>query len=262
LCRGWGRSASPCAEPKVRQKRRWWKEMRRHSPRLGKVSRGDVYGTRGRTVLALLVDWRLVVPVLAMASVLVWIVVAGETPAGATTADSAGLPVPKKKMPVQYGHPLVGRNFVYSVAGKAHVVSGVLDIEGETEGLEGERVDEWFYGELELRLYEGGKPETLKLSLYPFRLSSHDRVTAGLVPPASITPQHEEGVPIGYITFKVPQPTVEFKTESELPKFVTTFFTLNGRGPYEMIFKRGNDDAPPPAVLPKAKRIQKKAKRS
>jgi hypothetical protein len=32
---------------------------------------------------------------------------------------------------------------------------------------------------------------------------------------------------------------------------------LNGRGPYQLEFIRGNDDAPPPAVLPRAKQIGK-----
>ena len=195
---------------------------------------------------------RLIGCALAVSGAVATVAVVAEAPAGATTGDSVGLPVPEKKMDTAWGHPLVGRNFLLTVSRKAKVISGVMDIEGETEG-----EPEWFYGELELHLYVKGKPTTITESLYPFTHVGGHTVTAGLIPAATVNEQHPFGVPNGKVTFTVAKPIAELKTSSEEPKYLKASFTFNGGGPYKMEFKRGNDDTPPPTVLPKAKQIGK-----
>jgi hypothetical protein len=178
------------------------------------------------------------------------IAVVAVTPAGVTTGSRVGLPVPEQKMDVEWGHPLVGRHLLYKIARKARVISGVMDIAGETEG-----EPEWFYGELQLHLYQNGKPTTIVESLYPFTYAGGHHVTAGLIPAATINEQHPLGVPNGLVTFSVPKPIKGLRSDSEEPTYTKATFKLNGRGPYTMEFKRGNGNGPPPAVLPKAKQI-------
>ncbi len=55
---------------------------------------------------------RLVACALAVSGAVAAVAVVAEAPAGATTGDSVGLPVPEKKMDTAWGHPLVGRNFL------------------------------------------------------------------------------------------------------------------------------------------------------
>jgi hypothetical protein len=180
------------------------------------------------------------------------IAVVAETPAGATTGTPVGLGPPEKKMDVTWGHPLVGRNYVGTIARKAHIQSGVMDIEAETEG-----EPEWFYGEILLRVYVKGKLTNVVESLYPFTYVGAHHVTALLIPEATITPQNPNGVANGKITFTVGRPVTEYKTASEEPKYTKASFTLNHGGPYKIEFKRTSGDGPVPAVLPKAKQIGK-----
>jgi hypothetical protein len=154
----------------------------------------------------------------------------------------------------KYGHPLIGRMDVGSVARKAGVLAGVLDIAAQTQEEAGEY--EWFYGELELRLYSGGKPTTINVAVYNFQYAK-GHVTAELIPVSSVSLEHPDGVPVGSIKFVMPQRFIshEIKTASEEPKSFTADFTLNHRGPYEIIFKRTSDELARPSVLPKAKQI-------
>jgi hypothetical protein len=155
-------------------------------------------------------------------------------------------------MDVEWGHPLVGRQYVYRITRKAHVAAGAMDIVPITEG-----EPEWFYGEILLHVYVKGKLTSIVESLYPFTYVGAHHVTARLIPEATINEQHPEGVPNGLITFTVPKPIREIKTQREEPKYTKASFSLNGGGPYTIEFQRGNEDRPPPAVLPKAKQIGK-----
>jgi hypothetical protein len=178
------------------------------------------------------------------------IAVVAEAPAGATTGTPVGLGPPANKMNVTWGHPLVGRNYISTIVRKARIQSGVMDIEAETEG-----EPEWFYGEILLRLYVKGKLTNIVESLYPFTYVGAHHVTALLIPEATISEQHPDGVANGKITFTVAKPVTEYKTAREEPKYMKASFTLNGRGPYKIEFKRTSGDGPVPAVLPKAKQI-------
>ena len=185
--------------------------------------------------------WRLVASTLVGSMATVAIAVVAEAPAGATTTDTVGLPVPEKLIDVAWGHPLVGRNFVSAVARKARIISGVMDVAGETEG-----EPEWFYGELELHLYINGKPTTIIESLYPFTYVGNHHVTAGLIPNATISTQHPLGVPNGLVTFTVAKPFAEIKNDSEEPKYTKASLRFKGGGPYTITFKRQNGNGPRP----------------
>lgn len=185
----------------------------------------------------LLGRWRLVCVSVFAFGALAGAVVAIQTPAGATTVDEAGLPVPKHLMAVQWGHPLVGQTFVSSISRQAGVISGLLDVAGLTEG-----EPEWFYGQLSLYIYEHGKPMTMVLALYPFEYIGRGRVTANLIPPATISGAHETGIPAGKITFTGVRPLGEIKDSSEEPPILRATFTLKGHGgPFVVEFKRAAD---------------------
>jgi hypothetical protein len=196
--------------------------------------------------------WRLLTFALVASLAIAAVAVVAGTPARATTGDPVGLPIPEKKMDVQWGHPLVGRSFIKTVSRSAHIKSGVMDIEGITEG-----EPEWFYGEFDLKIYVKGKLTNVQESIYPFTHVGGHSVTAELIPAATVNEAHPFGVASGHITFTVAKPIRELKNQSEEPKYLKASFTLNGGGPYQIEFKRGNDDTPPPAVLPAAKQIGK-----
>lgn len=208
--------------------------------------------------------WAPVVCVLGVSMVIAGIAALAETPAQATTG-SPGLPPPEEPMPLAWGHPLVGRNYVYAVEGRARLISGVLDIEGDTEGEPSLRAlkkgpprgPEWFYGEFEMDLYMNGKPTKVILDLFPFRYIGRHHVRASLVTRSSVTALHPDGIPIGHITFTVEKPIREVKTEREVPTYTRASFTFNGGGPYEIEFKRAPWTGPPPTKLPKARRLWK-----
>lgn len=167
------------------------------------------------------------------------------TRAAATTFDGVGLPEPTIKVPDQYGEPFDGRFFVSVVAHKGRIIAGLLDI-----ALQEEAREPFFYGELELRIYDSsGRPTTVVESLYPFQYAK-GHLSAGLVPNDSVTLQKPYGQTVGRISFV--EPTGKDATN---PQRLTAEMTFNGRGPYYIAFKRGNDSHPPPNPLPRAKQI-------
>lgn len=166
--------------------------------------------------------------------------------ARATTGDGAALPDPTAEVPYKVGDEFAGRFFASRVARKAHVLAAQLDIAWEEEA-----AFPFFFGEIELRMYQGGKVTVVKENLYPFEYNAAThRLWAGLVPTVSVTAQHPDGVPIGRLAFVVRNVIKEeIDPAAEL--------SLNGHGPFKITFKRGNDDAPAPSPLPRAKRIGK-----
>jgi hypothetical protein len=147
---------------------------------------------------------------------------------------------------VPIGDPFLGRFDMTSVARRAHVTSGVIDVLFEDESYE----EPFFYGEAQIHLHEaGGQPEIAVEWLYPFRYS-HGRLSAGIVKAGTVTDQHRTGSTVGRISLMVPR---------KEPKEVETIsgeLTLNGRGPFEVTFKRAADQET--AItnnLPKAKQI-------
>jgi hypothetical protein len=165
--------------------------------------------------------------------------------AAATTFDGVGLPEPTIKVPDHYGEPFDGRFFVSEVARKGRIVAGELDV-----ALQEEAREPFFYGELELRMYDaGGRQTTVVESLYPFQYAN-GHMSAGLVPNETVTPAKPYGVTIGHISFV--EPTGK---DAENPRQLTAEMTFNGRGPYRIAFKRGNDSHPPPNPLPRARQI-------
>jgi hypothetical protein len=196
--------------------------------------------------------WRLLSLALVASLAIAAFAVVAETPARATTGTPAGLPPPEKKMDVDWGHPLVGRNLIIKVSRGAHIRAGVMDIEAETEG-----EPEWFYGEILLHLYQNGKAMVVTESVYPFTYTGRHHVTASLIPEATINERHPYGIANGTITFTVAKPSKEYKNASEEPMYLKASFKLNGGGPYQMEFKRRSGNAPPALTLPKAQQIGK-----
>jgi hypothetical protein len=223
---------------------------------LAKLRRGD---RRRMTLLGSAAEYsrrsrsggrRLVVWVLGFGVAIAAVVAVSKPPAWATTDSPVGPTPPEKKMAVQWGRPLVGRHVAYRVERRAHIVSGVLDIEAITEG-----EPEWFYGEIALHIRVNGEPKNVVELLYPFTYIGRHHVRAELVPDSTIDAQHPYGVPIGQITFTVVKPAEEYSTWRDQPGYTKACFTFDGGGPYEIEFKR-DEGSPPPAALPKAKQIR------
>jgi hypothetical protein len=166
--------------------------------------------------------------------------------AQATTGAREGLTAPKVRVAGQDVLPVLGRFLLAQAPRRARLISARLDIEPEQDGF-------WYYGEIELHFYNAkGLRTTVFLAVYEFTYVG-ETLSAKLIPIASITLQHPHGVSTGRISFDVPVSDTGFGENAVELKEATAEFTLNGRGPYKLAFRRISADQPVPNPLPKAK---------
>jgi hypothetical protein len=177
-------------------------------------------------------------------------VLAGGGTAKATTGDESGLPEPPKAMPLEYVYPIQGRWYLAKVDRKAHIVSGLLDMQvqyGEPE---------WLYGELEMLSNTSRGESTSRLPVYDFQYAK-GHVSALLIQPGSVSSAHPYGITIGRISFVFPRNGTarvgHNREPKEFPK-LTGDLTLNGKTA-KFGFTRGSTDKAPLNPLPKAKQI-------
>lgn len=192
---------------------------------------------------------RLSVPVSFVVAGLLTLAVAQDPPrAHATTGDNLGIPKPKVLVPGRDVEPIVGRFLLAAVSRGARLSSAQLDVGPENLGT-------WFYGELELHVYSArGMRTTVNIAVYEFTYSN-GTLSAALIPFPSVTLQHPYGVSAGRISFNVPLKDTGLAENAVELKELTAEFTLNGRGPYNLRFKRLSADQPVPDPLPKAKQV-------
>jgi hypothetical protein len=174
----------------------------------------------------------------------------GGLPARATTGNSVGLTKPKVGIPARDIDPMLGRFFLSQVPRGSGFISAQLDIAPQQAG-------EWFYGELKLRLYgAGGRPNTVLVAVYEFDYAEgQQQLSAELIPAGSVSLQHPYGVTAGHVVFDLPVKDTGLGLNAKELKSVTASMTLDGRGPFEVMFRRGSADRPPPSPLPKAKQV-------
>jgi hypothetical protein len=169
--------------------------------------------------------------------------------ARATTGTPEELPEPKHAMKESSGTPFLGRFVVSTVGRSAHVSGGVLDV-----AIWIEAEDPFFYGLLQLQTLSNGKPSTEMLQVYPFEYS-HERVTAGIIIKGSASAAHPYGINVGHMSFSDPRNIQGVATKAkDIPYITGGKLTLNGRGPYQITFKRISDDGFV-SHIPKAKLV-------
>lgn len=201
--------------------------------------------TRARAGSKLMLKAVLTLPVAFLALAL-----PGGPRAEATTGTSI-LPAPEHLMPPQDGDPFLGRFYLMRVGRIAHIVSAQLDVAVEGEGFE----PEWFYGELKLRLAgHKGRLSTAVLILYNFQYAN-ERITAEVIKPGSINEEHRRGIPVGTLSFALPESATGISNKAKEVKHLVGSMHLNGRT-FPVGLKRGSDDAPPPNPLPRAKQVR------
>lgn len=163
--------------------------------------------------------------------------IAGVGGASATTGTPEGLPEPKQVVAEKTGGAFLGRFFVSTVARKAHVKGGVLDIAFWVEA-----ENPFFYGTMQLEAFSGGKPTTLLLQVYSFEYS-HERLSANLIEPRSYSPTNPYGVSLGRISFADPKRIQGVATRAkDIARITGGKLTLNGQGPYQITFSRTSND--------------------
>ncbi len=133
-----------------------------------------------------------------------------------------------------------------SVARKAHVSGGMLEIENWAEG-----EPPFPYGELVLHAYANGRPETLDVQLYVFSYKK-GQLTCNIIGKGSGSEQHPYGITIGRLSISDPaKDHITGRKETEVNTVPGSVITLNGLGTFKATFTRGSDDA---AVhIPRAK---------
>jgi hypothetical protein len=177
-------------------------------------------------------------------------VLTGGGTAKATTGDETGLPEPPKALDLQYAYPIQGRFYLTSVARKAHIASGLLDMQlqyGEPE---------WLYGELEMFSYGSHGSSTSRVALWEFEYAK-GHLSAQIVAEGSVSKQHPYGVTIGRLSFVFPRNGTARVGHNREPKEfprLTGNLTLNGKT-VQVGFTRGKTDSPPLNPLPKAKQL-------
>lgn len=163
--------------------------------------------------------------------------IAGVGGASATTGTPEGLPEPQKVVAEKTGGAFLGRFFVSTVARKAHVIGGVLDIAFWVEA-----ENPFFYGTFQLEASNGGKPTTLLLQVYSFEYS-HERLSASLIEPHSYSATHPYGVSVGRVSFADPRNIQGVATRAkDVPRINGGKLTLNGHGPDQITFSRTSND--------------------
>ena len=92
------------------------------------------------------------------------------------------------------------------------------------------------------------------LAVYEFTYVA-EALAAELIPVATVTNTHKDGVVAGDISFHVPLQDTGVGEDAVELKDATATFNLNGHGPYKLRFRRISADAPAPNPLPKAKQV-------
>jgi hypothetical protein len=169
--------------------------------------------------------------------------------ARATTGTPEGLPEPLHAMKESAGTPFLGRFVISTVGRNAHVIAGVLDV-----AIWVEADNPFYYGLLQLQTYSNGKPMTEMLQVYPFEYS-RERLSTGLIINQSAGPSHPYGITVGHMSFADPRGIQGVATRAkEIPNITGGKLTLNGRGPYQITFKRISTDGFV-SHIPKAKLV-------
>lgn len=174
----------------------------------------------------------------------------GAVVAEATTGDNTGLPPPKVELSNHIGSVFAGRFFLKRAPRKAKVTAAQLDIALVTES-----IPVFYFGELTLRTYtSSGAPTTELLDLWWFYFhKKDDRLTARVIPPATVSPTHDEGEAVGQISFAVPGGRSGLANHGvELKQLSNAQLTLKGRGTYPLTFVRTGDDSPDVLKIPPA----------
>jgi hypothetical protein len=171
-------------------------------------------------------------------------------PAVATTGNNANLPPPEKYVDAKYVDSFLGRFYLSKVPRRAHIMGAQLDIAYVSE-----EYPEYFFGELQLRTYGSHGTSSSEVEyVYPLEFSN-DHLTAGLVIAGSNGKEHPDGVRVGSLSFKDPARDWGYAQKAKELHTLTGMMSLNGGGPYQLEFRRGNDDAPVNARIPTAKQV-------
>jgi hypothetical protein len=171
--------------------------------------------------------------------------------AQATTADNVGLPIPKVQISNHIGWAFEGRFFLKRAPRSAKVTAAQLDIADITSS-----EPSFYFGELKLRTYtSSGTPTTALFDLWWFYFHrKENRLTARVIPPGSISPEHLEGKTAGMISFAVPGGRTGTANNGNVLRSADAKLTLGGHS-YALTFSRTSSDSPnigvrlPPAEL-------------
>ncbi len=165
----------------------------------------------------------------------------GPLPAGATTGNAEGLPVPKAKVPTSIGDLYLGRFFIRSIGRGAKIQSGVIDVD-YTEF----SVHQFLVGNGEFYQYDSqGNLTSFTTSLYPWEARG-EHIYCNLL--VAGTSDHVVG------RLALGRPPVADTDAHPYQETISGTITLNG-ATYPLTLRQAEDNAPPMTVLPRAVQI-------